>query len=83
MMLVTIGMNNSVERKNTDMVGLNETFIKKCLERGISERNLMIVLDRARGITLQAIAEDEGVSRERIRQIEANVLRKMKNLKGN
>ena len=65
------------------MVGFNENFIRKCLERGISERNLMIALDRARGVTLRAIAEDEGVTPERIRQIEANVLLKMKNLKGN
>jgi len=43
----------------------------------------MIVLDRARGVTLAEIARDEGVSPERIRQIEAKVLRKMKNLKGN
>lgn len=65
------------------MIGFNENFIKKCLECGISERNLMITLDRARGVTLRAIAEDEGVTPERIRQIEANVLRKMKYLKGN
>lgn len=65
------------------MIGFNENFIRKCLERGISERNLMITLDRARGVTLRAIAEDEGVTPERIRQIEANVLLKMKNLKGN
>jgi DNA-directed RNA polymerase sigma subunit (sigma70/sigma32) len=65
------------------MVGFNDNFIAKCLEKGISERNLMIVLDRARGVTLAEIARDEGVSPERIRQIEAKVLRKMKNLKGN
>jgi DNA-directed RNA polymerase sigma subunit (sigma70/sigma32) len=60
------------------MIGLNDKFITKCLEKGISERNLMIVLDRMRGVTLREIAEDEGVTPERIRQIEAKVLRKMK-----
>jgi DNA-directed RNA polymerase sigma subunit (sigma70/sigma32) len=63
------------------MVGFNETFIRKCLERGISERNLMIALDRMRGVTLRAIAEDEGLSIARVRQIESSVLCKMKNLK--
>lgn len=83
-MLATITMNNLVIRKiGVDMVGFNENFIRKCLEHGISERNLMITLDRARGVTLRAIADDEGVTPQRIRQIEANVLRKMKNLKGN
>ena len=65
------------------MIGFNENFVRKCLDNGISERNLMIALDRARGVTLKAIADDEGVTPERIRQIEAKVLRKIKNLKGN
>jgi DNA-directed RNA polymerase sigma subunit (sigma70/sigma32) len=60
------------------MIGFNDQFVAKCLEKGISERNLMIVLDRMRGVTLREIAEDEGITPERIRQIEANVLRKMK-----
>ena len=60
------------------MIGLNDKFIAKCLEKGISEKHLMIVLDRMRGVTLREIAEDEGVTPTRIRQIEAKVLRKMK-----
>lgn len=55
-----------------------ESFIKNCLDKGIKERDLMVVLDRSRGVTLAAIARDEGVTPERIRQIEAKTLRRMK-----
>ena len=62
------------------MIGYNEDFMRKCLEIGISERDLMICLDRIRGVTLKYIAEDEGLSSTRIFHIEAKVLRKMKYL---
>jgi DNA-directed RNA polymerase sigma subunit (sigma70/sigma32) len=39
----------------------------------------MIVLDRARGLTLREIAEEEGVSVTCIRNIEARACRRMKN----
>jgi DNA-directed RNA polymerase sigma subunit (sigma70/sigma32) len=66
--------------KEIDMIGYNENFMRECLELGISERNLMICLDRIRGVTLKAIAEDEGVSSTRISQIECKVLRTMRNM---
>ena len=56
---------------------LNESFVNKCLSLGIPERSIMIVLDRSRGVSLRAIAEDEGISPERVRQIEAHTFRKL------
>ena len=64
------------------MIGFNENFIRKCLDNGISERNMMIFLDRVRGVTLQAIADDEGLTKQRIRQIECNVYYKISKMKG-
>ena len=56
------------------------SFVKTCLDRGLTERELMVVIDRSRGVTLAHIARDEGVTPERIRQIEAKALRKMKKI---
>ena len=59
------------------MYTLTENIIQKALDLGLTEREIMIVMDRARGVTFREIAEDEGVSPERIRQIEARALRKL------
>lgn len=59
------------------MFALTENLMKKAMDAGVSERNLMIVVDRCRGVPLAHIAKDEGLSPERVRQIEASVLRKM------
>ena len=56
------------------------SFVKTCLDRGLTERELMVVIDRSRGVTLAHIARDECVTPERIRQIEAKALRKMKKI---
>jgi len=56
-----------------------DSFITECVSKGIPEREIMVVLDRARGVTLAEIARDEGVTPERIRQIEARACRRMKN----
>jgi DNA-directed RNA polymerase sigma subunit (sigma70/sigma32) len=53
------------------------SFIKTCLDKGLTEREIMVVVDRARGVPLAHIASDEGVTPERIRQIEAKALRKI------
>jgi DNA-directed RNA polymerase sigma subunit (sigma70/sigma32) len=55
-----------------------DSIISQCVSKGIPEREIMVVLDRIRGVTLAEIARDEGVSPERIRQIEAKGLRRMK-----
>lgn len=55
----------------------NERMIRLLLDKGVTERELGVVLDRARGVTLAHIAEDEGVTPERIRQIEAKAFRKI------
>jgi DNA-directed RNA polymerase sigma subunit (sigma70/sigma32) len=55
-----------------------DSFITECVSKGIPEREIMIVLDRARGLTLREIAEDEGVSVTCIRNIEARACRRMK-----
>jgi DNA-directed RNA polymerase sigma subunit (sigma70/sigma32) len=55
-----------------------DSIISQCVSKGIPEREIMVVLDRIRGVTLAEIARDEGVSPERIRQIEARGLRRMK-----
>lgn len=57
-----------------------DSIISQCVSKGIPERETMVVLDRARGVTLAEIARDEGVTPERIRQIEARGLRRMKRL---
>jgi DNA-directed RNA polymerase sigma subunit (sigma70/sigma32) len=57
-----------------------DSFITECVSKGISNREIMIVLDRARGVTLAEIARDEGVTPERIRQVEARALRRIKRL---
>ena len=78
---MTLGHNNGVRiDKGYIMFALTENLIKRAIDKGLTERDLMIVLDRARGVTLAAIAEDEGVTPERIRQIEARVLRKLSSL---
>lgn len=55
-----------------------DSIISQCVSKGIPEREIMVVLDRCRGVTLAEIARDEGVSPERVRQIEARGLRRMK-----
>lgn len=57
-----------------------DSIISQCVSKGIPEREIMVVLDRARGVTLAEIARDEGVTPERIRQIEARALRRIKRL---
>jgi DNA-directed RNA polymerase sigma subunit (sigma70/sigma32) len=57
------------------MFTLTENLLDRAIAKGVSERNIMIVLDRCRGVPLAHIAKDEGLSTERIRQIEAKVLR--------
>lgn len=59
------------------MFAFVENLVKKAIDGGLTEREVMIALDRARGVTLREIAEDEGVTPERIRQIEARALRKL------
>ena len=55
----------------------NERMIRLLLDKGVTERELEVVLDRTRGVSLAHIAQDEGVTPERIRQIEARALRKI------
>jgi DNA-directed RNA polymerase sigma subunit (sigma70/sigma32) len=57
-----------------------ESFVSQCVSKGMSNREIMIVLDRARGVSLAHIARDEGVTPERIRQVEARALRRIKRL---
>ena len=64
----------------TGLIMFTVSFVKTCLDRGLTERELMVVIDRSRGVTLAHIARDEGVTPERIRQIEAKALRKMKKI---
>ena len=59
------------------MFALTENLIKRAIDKGLTERELMIVLDRVRGVTLAAIAEDEGISPSRVAQIEAKAYRKL------
>jgi DNA-directed RNA polymerase sigma subunit (sigma70/sigma32) len=61
--------------RNTPM--FTERFVSKCLAAGVSERGLMVVMDRVRGVTLRAIAEDEGLTPERVRQIESHTIRRL------
>ena len=55
----------------------NERMIRLLLDKGVTERELEVVLDRTRGVSLAHIAKDEGVTPERIRQIEARAHRKI------
>lgn len=53
----------------------------KCLEKSLlvlKERNRRIVIQRAKGISLEKISQELGISRERVRQIYENSLKKMK-----
>lgn len=59
------------------MFVLSENLIKRAIDAGLKERDLFIVLDRARGVTLREIAEDEGISPSRVAQIEARAYRKL------
>ena len=75
---LTLGHNNGVRiDKGYIMFAFVENLVKKAIERGLTEREVMIVLDRARGVTLAAIAEDEGISPSRVAQIEAKAFRKL------
>jgi DNA-directed RNA polymerase sigma subunit (sigma70/sigma32) len=75
---LTLGHNHCVRIDiGYIMFALTENLIKRAIDKGLTERELMIVLDRVRGVTLAAIAEDEGVTPERIRQIEARAFRKL------
>lgn len=58
----------------------NERMIRLLLDKGVTERELEVVLDRTRGVSLAHIAADEGVTPERIRQIEARAHRKIHNI---
>jgi DNA-directed RNA polymerase sigma subunit (sigma70/sigma32) len=55
----------------------NERLIRLLLDNGVTERELEVVLDRTRGVSLVHIAADEGVTPTRIRQIEAKAHRKI------
>jgi DNA-directed RNA polymerase sigma subunit (sigma70/sigma32) len=55
----------------------NERLIRLLLDKGVTERELEVVLDRTRGVSLAHIAKDEGVTPERIRQIESRAHRKI------
>ena len=59
------------------MFTLTENLVKRALAKGLTERELMVVLDRVRGVTLREIAEDEGISPSRVAQIEAKAYRKL------
>ena len=59
---------------------LTENLVKRALAKGLTERELMVVLDRVRGVTLREIAEDEGISPSRVAQIEAKAYRKLSRL---
>jgi DNA-directed RNA polymerase sigma subunit (sigma70/sigma32) len=75
---LTLGHNHCVRiDKGYIMFAFVENLVKKAIDGGLTEREVMIVLDRARGVTLREIASDEGVTPERIRQIEARALRKL------
>lgn len=62
------------------MFVLTENLVKRALAKGLTERELMVVLDRVRGVTLREIAEDEGISPSRVAQIEAKAYRKLSRL---
>lgn len=59
------------------MFVLTENLVKRAIDLGLTERELMVVLDRVRGVTLREIAEDEGISPSRVAQIEAKAFRKL------
>ena len=59
------------------MFVLTEYLIKRAIDKGLTERELMVILDRVRGVTLREIAEDEGISPSRVAQIEARAFRKL------
>lgn len=48
--------------------------------RLLSEREREILLDRMAGRTMQAVADDHGISKERVRQIQIRALEKLKRL---
>lgn len=71
----------------SDDIGLDEVYetkeiqnnVKKLLiECGLSEREIYILINRFNDVTQEDIAKQFGLTRERIRQIEANAIKKIR-----